>query len=264
MTQSNWDRTRRRMMLQDMFSTIDFSKLHFSKVLPPDDPDEDDEPDEDEPDNEEDEAALSPQLEQAIRALQTANPNLDRAHATYFLLHHPQGRVLFGDLSKRKEPIMDRATELQDIVKNHGGIQAMAKLFVATGKSLGGVTEPEFTALIDAEAQKDKRPGERPASAFARYYSAPENLELRKAIQITKTMSLQPTQVGGHDALDIDTDKSKAMLQLQNMAEDMRRQSPELSPSQAFARVFEHPDNAALAARAARRPAPTTSYPFPV
>jgi hypothetical protein len=47
-----------------------------------------------------------------------------------------------------------------------------------------------------------------------------------------------------------DTDNPTAALdQLQAMADKMRAASPQLSPEQAFAAVFEDPRNAALAAR---------------
>ena len=92
-------------------------------------------------------------------------------------------------------------------------------------------------------------------------------LRARKAIQIAKStpaplMSVEPVQVGGADALDVN-DASKAYKQLQKMAEEQRRRSPELSDAQAFARVFEDPANVELAAKAHRRPSATTSYEFP-
>jgi hypothetical protein len=90
---------------------------------------------------------------------------------------------------------------------------------------------------------------------------------LRKAIQIAKNtpaplMDLKPVQVGGNDALDVN-DAAKAYEQLQVMADEQQRRSPELTPAQAFSRVFQDPNNASLAARAHRRPQATTSYQFP-
>jgi hypothetical protein len=69
-------------------------------------------------------------------------------------------------------------------------------------------------------------------------------------------MPTAPSVVGGRDATDIDADQSKAYEQLQALAAEMRRRSPELrlSSQQAFARVFEDPANAELASRALRRP----------
>jgi hypothetical protein len=250
-----------RERLRNIFEAVDFSKVKFAP------PPEDDVDDEDK-ELEEEQDALSPQLEQYVSALLTANPNLSRQDVVNFLLYTAHGRTLATHMStitttKRKETTMDRTEQLQSIVKQHGGVHAMAKLFVAANKAFGGVTEAEFTKLIDDEAQKTRMAGERPASAFARYYSAPENLELRKAIQITKNVSLEPVQVGGADAMDVDTDRSKAMLQLQALAEQQRQRSPTLTPAQAFERVFTDQANAELAARAHRRPAMTTNYSFP-
>jgi hypothetical protein len=77
---------------------------------------------------------------------------------------------------------------------------------------------------------------------------------------------VQPTQVGGigatHEA--IDSEQSEAARQLTDMAEKLRAASATpLSADQAFARVFENPKNAALAAKMHRRPSPTTSFAFP-
>ena len=98
-------------------------------------------------------------------------------------------------------------------------------------------------------------------------FPAPENVELRKAHAIVKTypnlLDVEPTQVGGSDALDINNDSSEAYQKLVDMAAEQRRRSPELSDAQAFSRVFEDPANATLAAKAHRRPSPTTNYPFP-
>ncbi len=108
--------------------------------------------------------------------------------------------------------------------------------------------------------------GERPDQAFARYYSAPENLDVRKAIQLTKgfprLMETVPTstEVG---ATDVEDDSAEAYDKLVEMAEEQRRRAPTLTVAQAFARVFADPANAKLAAAAHRRPAPTTNYEFP-
>jgi hypothetical protein len=80
---------------------------------------------------------------------------------------------------------MDRAEGLRDIAKQYG-IAKLATLIVSEGKS-HGITETEFTALMNDEAQKTRKAGERPEQAFARFYSAPENIELRKAVQIVKS-----------------------------------------------------------------------------
>ena len=166
----------------------DFLAANVVKLAPPNDPE--DEEDETEEEQDDETGQLPPLVEQAIAALMTANPNLDRQVAADFLLHNRHGRQLLEDLSKQEKGLTmtttDRATELQSICKQHGGIQAMAKLFVATGKSLGGVTEAEFTKLIDDAAQATRQPGERPGSAFNRYFNDAANLDLRKAHALTR------------------------------------------------------------------------------
>jgi hypothetical protein len=47
-------------------------------------------------------------------------------------------------------------------------------------------------------------------------------------------------------------------------ADEQRRRSPDLTCEQAFNRCSVNPANAALAARAHRRPQPVMHYPFPV
>jgi hypothetical protein len=113
------------------------------------------------------------------------------------------------------------------------------------------------------------------SSTFARWYSEPAQLELRKAIQIAKNtpvdkafpqlMDMKPVQVGGDDAFDTDVKDSsaKAYAQLTEMANEMRAKSPTLTVAQCFARIFTDTKNAELAARAHRRPSATTGYAMP-
>jgi hypothetical protein len=58
-----------------------------------------------------------------------------------------------------------------------------------------------------------------------------------------------------------DDEVEKAMQQLRKLADRERARSPGLTSERAFARAFK--ENPALAAKAHRRPAPTTVYPFP-
>jgi hypothetical protein len=154
---------------------------------------------------------------------------------------------------------------LRDVAKQFGVVQ-LAKFIVDEGTA-HGMGEMEFFRLMQQEASTTKRDGETDAAAFDRFFTAPGNVALRKAHAITKSapslMSVQPTQVGGADAVDVDTDRSAAMLQLQKLAEDQRRLAPTLSIEQAFAMVFQDPRNAEIANRAHRRPAPTTSFAHP-
>lgn len=164
----------------------------------------------------------------------------------------------------QKEKVMNTKIEgLRDVAKQFG-VTHLAKIIVDAG-SAHGMPELEFFRLMQAEASTTKRAGETDAQAFDRYFSAPGNVTLRKAHAITKSApaSVQPMQVGGADAVDVDTDRSAAMEQLNKLAEEQRGRAPWMSTAQAFAKVFEDPANAALANRAHRRPAPTTSFAFP-
>src|SRR4051794_7921448 len=173
--------------------------------------------------------------------------------------------------SQREDAMMtSRADQLRDIAKDFG-VHKLAKMLV-TQNDAHGITEHELTALAFEEAQKSAKPGERPNSTFARWYGEPEQLELRKAIQIAKNtpvdkaypplMDMKPTQVSGAAAMNVN-DASEAYNKLTAMAEALRAKSPTLTAAQAFAKVFEDPANAELAAKAHRRPTPTTSYAMP-
>jgi hypothetical protein len=85
-----------------------------------------------------------------------------------------------------------------------------------------------------------------------RTFTGPTGEPLRQAVETIKRA--QPGIDGGRAA-------RAAYRVLEKLADDERRRSPNLSSAQAFARVFrDHPE---LAEMAHRRPAPTTSYPFP-
>ena len=66
------------------------------------------------------------------------------------------------------------------------------------------------------------------------------------------------------DATDSD-DPEAALAQLRRLADEQRRRAPVLSKDQAFAKVFSDPANAALAAKAHRRPVANAKnmFPFP-
>jgi hypothetical protein len=206
-------------------------------------------------------STLPPKLEQFLAAMLQADPKLRRDEALSYLLHHRGGRQLAEHLSsitKKDEP-MSRTEALRTVTKEYGGVLNLCKNIATTGESF--VTEAELTKLIDDEAQKTRKAGERPNTAFARFYDAPENIDLRKALQIAKgaqVMDITPVQIGG---ADVSVDSSRAYDQLVALAEEQLRLAPWLSTSQAFARAFDA--NPELAAMANQRPAPTTSYPFP-
>jgi hypothetical protein len=153
---------------------------------------------------------------------------------------------------------MSRTEELRDIVKTHGPV-ALAKLLVDDGEA-HGISEHELTDAITAHA-KAAHPGISPDAAFAKVFTAStdEGATLRKAVSLAKAaswLSAAPVfdpavqVVGGEDARDVN-DPSAALAALHEIG---RLRWPELSEAQQFTRAFTDPKNAALAAKAHRRP----------
>lgn len=256
--QSNWDRTLRRMKLQDIFADIDFSKLPLRKSRDLDDLEDDDdldvlsdEPDDSEPADDET-GQLPPLVEQFVNALITANPNLNRQQAAHYLLHTPHGRAMITHLSKRKEPTpMTRADGLRQIAKDYGVLR-ICKM-ITMDNDAHGLSEHELTELAGEEFAKQALPGERPNTTFSRLFQAPESLELRKAMAIcgNTPVALQKVEPA-QDAPVSAAEQAEAYRKIEQHAAELRTTSPQLSSHQAFAKAFEaHPD---LAAKAHRRP----------
>ena len=247
----------------DVFDDVHFSKATLAPpAIDPDDPDDDD-------DVVSSASAISDKFEQFISLLIEANPALDRQGAVYFLIHNAHGRALAAHLAsvtKTKEPKMLKMDKLTKYIgESPGNMSAVAKHIIEKGET--SLTEHEFTAMLTEHAKLNKRAGESVMGCFARIFE--HDAEIRRAHAITKagpnTMSVDPVQVGGNDAFDtsVADSSAKAMKQLQTMAEAQRQRAPTLTIAQAFARVFEDPANAELAAKAHRRPTPTTAYAFP-
>jgi hypothetical protein len=242
----------------DVFRQVDFSKIHE----PPVDVDIDSIGDGD--------GKLPGKMEEFITALQVANPSLSRADAAAYLLHGVHGRATARHMSetfKTKEQPMDRATELRSIAKDFG-ITKLAKMIADEGNA-HGISEHELTDLGFVEAQKNMQAGERPNSAFSRWYSEPSQLDFRKALQVSKSvaaplMDMKPTQTSDAFSTVTADDSAAAYAQLVDMAEAMRAKSPDLTIAQCFARVFTDSANAELAAKAHRRPvAGDSGYAYP-
>jgi hypothetical protein len=141
-------------------------------------------------------------------------------------------------------------------VKDFGGIVRVCKN-IALGRDGCGLTEGDITAVATAEACK-RYTGVRPDSAFAKFCA--ENPVVLRACDIAKQsafasfmtkdwpepMSLEPTQVGGVDALhEVSDDESSAYKKLMEMADKQRRADE--SAAQAFQRVYLDPANKHLA-----------------
>jgi len=175
----------------------------------------------------------------------------DRARALAHLLHHKDGQALLDRMKKGKTMKRD---SWQDIAKDHG-VVAIAKMINAD-QDAHGISEHE---LVDLIGKHDPKPGESTAQTFARNYQA--NIELRKAVQIAKaTMLVTPVFVGGEDARAVN-DPKDALGQINQLVEEQRKRSPEMSAAQAFARVYADNPGLAAAERRQNRPTGHPSYP---
>jgi hypothetical protein len=139
-------------------------------------------------------------------------------------------------------------SELKSLIKR-GGIIAMAKAIASDGDSRD-LTEHEFTDLITSHVllQNPRLSG---AQAFAKAFTdpSPEGALLRQAYDVVRRRQFAESE---HD------DSAEAIAELRRIG---KQRWPSLKPHQRFSRALE--TNIDLAKRACRRPAPTTSFPFP-
>jgi hypothetical protein len=146
-------------------------------------------------------------------------------------------------------------------LSNIESVNVIAKYIITKGAD--GISEFEFTKMLTGHAELNRRTGESIPAAFSRIFTDPENVELRKAYQITKgfnTMETTPTSVEV-GSIAVADDSKAAYDALMKMAEAQHRLAPTLTIQQLFSRAFEA--NPELAAKAHQRPTPTTSYAFP-
>jgi hypothetical protein len=186
-----------------------------------------------------------------------------RTAALDHLLNSPHGNALLARLHKAadqtaKESNM-RSETLESILKDSSPV-SVCKAIVDRGRSPCG--EQELVAALTKRAS-ELHPELTEAQAFAELYKTES---VWRACQVAKSQTLDVMMVGGvaatHEAIN-NTEQSEAYQQLVDMAEKLRAESPFLSADQAFAKVFEDPKHAAIAAKAHRRPSATTSYEFP-
>jgi hypothetical protein len=208
----------------------------------------------------------------------------NHAQALDHLLNSPHGNALLARLTKaeahtgKDHSTMDRATELRDIEKleavrvekleqlaKSSGVFAVAKHVLAEGPS--GLTNADFNRMCNADWQRDRRSGESYDQCFARHYSAPDAMDVRKADQMLKSMpfvaDLTPLVVGGEANRGGDVnpnDPSEAIAQLKQLGRD---RWPTESESQQFERALTDPVNHKLARQAVPIPRATTSFPYP-
>jgi hypothetical protein len=173
---------------------------------------------------------------------------LSREEALRYLLHSERGQALVGRSSNTK-----RTTTMTT-----APVLKIAKALADSGRSF--VTEHDLTKMIEDYALRGRRDGETPEGAFARVFAADdaEGRLFRKAVAVAK-------QAGPTDDENDDADADEAMQQLRRLADAERRHDHNLTQEQAFGRVFADPENAALAARAHRRPVANAknAFPFP-
>jgi hypothetical protein len=152
----------------------------------------------------------------------------------------------------------ERTEKLREVVKAYG-IMPLAKQMIAEGSSYG-IDESEFTKLATAHAQ-GLHPDMSPAAAFEKLFSdnSEDGVILREAHSIAKAATFTPIVVDGN--ADNPDDAREAYEALMRLAEEQRARAPWMSAEQAFDEVMRK--NLELAAKALRRPAPTTLYPFP-
>lgn len=137
--------------------------------------------------------------------------------------------------------------KLSDLVKR-AGITAIAAEIVKSNSDYS-IDEHTLTRLT-IEAAKREHPQLTDAQAFAKVFTAQDEggVMLRRAFHVLKSAA---------HATD-DGDSAAAYAELEAIG---KRDYPELPRHVQFAKAFEdHPN---LAARAHRRPGPSTSFPFP-
>jgi hypothetical protein len=152
----------------------------------------------------------------------------------------------------------ERTAKLDEVVKSYG-IMPLAKQMIAEGSSYG-INEGEFTALAVAHAQR-AYPDISPAAAFEKLFSdgSEDGIILREAHGIVKAATFTPIVVDGN--ADNPDDASEATEALSRLVEEQRARAPWMSAEQLYEEVMRK--NPELTVKAFRRPAATTTYPFP-
>jgi hypothetical protein len=173
----------------------------------------------DDADNPSSNAPLLAKLGQMVAAMAAGDPTRSEQEHLFRLLNTARGRSIanhLNELSKGK-PSMPQI----DIMKLKN-IDTVAEISKAIIKGSAACTEHEFTKMVQGHADLNRRSGESSASAFARIFTDPGNVELRRAHALTKSvnaMDVTPvfTEVGNTLVSD---DSAKAYRQLQELAEN--------------------------------------------
>jgi hypothetical protein len=151
----------------------------------------------------------------------------------------------FGKDDNTKENTMSRMDELRSLVgKSAGGVVTLSKVVLDAPDYASRISEAEFTELCTEQAKREF-PSLARDVAFAKFFSAPENVAVRKAHALVVKASHSFTSA--EPSVDTKHGTGSAFDLLQAKANELRKRSPELTKEQAFSAVFADPANRELA-----------------
>jgi hypothetical protein len=181
----------------------------------------------------------------------------NRQGALAHLLHHKDGRALLARMHKGDNMAKD---SWKTIVKDYGVI-AVAKM-IAADNDTHGLDEHTLTQLATEHARK-QYPSLSPDRAFAKLFESEEGIALRKACAVIKALPMvdpYAVRTFSQDEAEVhpglETNKA-----IESLKEIGQQRWPNESKAKQFANAFAAEPE--LAAKAHRRPEPTTNYPFP-
>jgi hypothetical protein len=146
----------------------------------------------------------------------------------------------------------NRADELETLVKRCGSFQKLCKS-VTAGRH-GDITERELTLMATGYAA-NRHPELSFEQAFAKRYSDARSSDEARAFwdacNVIKGLTparLEPEVTGGRRFINDDEDED-ALDELHAKAAKLRKVMPQLSEAQAFAKVYQDPNNVELRRR---------------
>jgi hypothetical protein len=183
---------------------------------------------------------------------------VSRESALQWLLHSRNGQAFVSRMAQAR-----KRTNKGDIMTNKEDTAVtLAKAFVDSGGSF--LTESQLTEKINEYAQLSRQSGESLHQAFARVFAGntAEAKLFRQAVAICKARDMfgnPPVQDSDEDVADEDRDNDDdddrdddAMDKLSAKAARLRETHPDLTPEQAFAKVYQDPANRLLVKRERR------------
>jgi hypothetical protein len=149
---------------------------------------------------------------------------------------------------------MNRADELEAVIKRVGGFAALCKRVGRVGA--GDISERELTLMATGTAM-NRLPGLTDAAAFAKVYGDPRMSDEARAFwdaigvirgTLAPDEDEEESDERGEDEEEEENGES-AYDEVQREAAKLRKRDPSLSEAQAFARIYENPANVALRKR---------------